>query len=398
MNPLRLNLLIALGALRDGWRRNVLALAGVALGIGAVVAMIGLTLIVREEALRPFERSGLDVFALRKVSTPAASLPRRPPLIELSTVDHLAASVPALVLVAPLLERRGALAIDGRTSQGTVLGVTEAFSDLNGLHAAEGRLLTDLDREEPYVVVGRDQAAQLRAGSARPLVGRQLQIEGRVATIIGVLAPAQAIRLHAGDLNQAVMVPAGTFGRIFDAAEINVIYARHGPGIAPAEAIADSIAALQSRVEGLALQATSAAEWVAEMQRQLRLFTLLLGSTGILALVLGGIGIMNGLTLAVSERRHEIGLRRALGALQADIRTQFLIEALILCGAGGAIGAPAGALVTRLIAAHAGWAYALPAAVPAAGLALAVVVGAAAGFVPAFQAARLKPVVALRAA
>ena len=398
MTPLLLNLRIAVSALRHAWRRNLLALAGLAVGIAAVVAMLGLTLIVRQEALRQFDRSGLDVLAIRKTSTAAPSAARRPPQIEMATVRHLAAAVPALDLIAPMMERRGTLGFNGRTSQATVLGVTESFFELNALEAAEGRLLTDLDHAEPYVVIGRDLAGNLRGGVGTPLIGRQLQVEGRVLTIVGVLAPARAIRLHAGDLNQVALVPAETFRRIVDGAEINVLYARHRYGPSPAEVVADAIAALQSQVEGLALQATSAAEWVAEMQRQLRLFTLLLGATGSIALVLGGTGIMNGLMLAVTERRNEIGLRRALGALRGDIQSQFLFEALILCGVGGAVGAPLGALVTRVIAWRAAWDYTLPLAVPLGGVALAVIVGVAAGFLPAFQAARLKPVVAMRAA
>jgi putative ABC transport system permease protein len=316
MTPLLLNLRIAVSALRHAWRRNLLALTGLAVGIAAVVAMLGLTLIVRQEALRQFDRSGLDVLAIRKTSTTSPSTARRPPQIEAATLRHLAAAVPALDLIAPLMERRGTLGFNGRTSQATVLGVTESFLELNALEAAEGRLLTDLDHAEPYVVIGRDLAGNLRGGVGTPLIGRQLQVEGRVLTIVGVLAPARAIRLHAGDLNQVALVPAETFGRIVDGAEISVLYARHRYGPSPAEVIADTIAALQSQVEGLSLQATSAAEWVAEMQRQLRLFTLLLGATGSIALILGGTGIMNGLLMAVTERRNEIGLRRALGALR----------------------------------------------------------------------------------
>lgn len=397
MMPFFLNLRIALGALGDAWRRNLLALGGLALGLGAIVAMLALTLIVRREALRQFDRSGIDVLALRKVSTAGATAARRPPAIDADLVRRLAAAVPSLERVAPLMERRANVGFAGRIQQATLLGVTEAFSDLNALRAAEGRLLTDLDRTEPHVVLGRDAAANLRAASpGSPLLGRQVTVEGRLLTIIGVLAPAQAVRLHAGDLNHAVFLPLETFGRVLDGAEISVIYAQHRPDATAAVVVADAIGFLQSSVEGLALQATSAAEVIAEMQRQLRLFALLLGASGSIALVLGGTGIMNSLMLAVSERRREIGLRRALGALRSDIQAQFLYEAVILCGVGGLLGVPLGIALTRAIAWYAGWAYALPPVIPLAGIALALSVGALAGFLPAYQAARLKPIVAMR--
>jgi hypothetical protein len=202
MTPLLLNLRIAVSALRHAWRRNLLALTGLAVGIAAVVAMLGLTLIVRQEALRQFDRSGLDVLAIRKTSTTSPSTARRPPQIEAATLRHLAAAVPALDLIAPLMERRGTLGFNGRTSQATVLGVTESFLELNALEAAEGRLLTDLDHAEPYVVIGRDLAGNLRGGVGTPLIGRQLQVEGRVLTIVGVLAPAVLLVAN-GDLRQS---------------------------------------------------------------------------------------------------------------------------------------------------------------------------------------------------
>ncbi|WP_414662198.1 ABC transporter permease [Horticoccus sp. 23ND18S-11] len=396
MMPFLINLRIAASAIRHAWRRNLLALGGLAVGIAAVVAMLALTVIVRREALRQFDRSGLDVLALRKSSTTANPAGRRPPVLDLETVRQMAAAVPALERVAPLMERRVTIGFAGRALQTTLLGVTEAFSDLNGLSAAEGRLLTDFDRTEPHVVIGRDQAVNLRGGGSTPLLGRQITVEGRLLTIVGVLGPAQAIRLHQGDLNQAMLLPAETFARVLDGAEISVIYAQHRGDASPAEVIADAIADLQARVEGLGLQGTSAAEFVAEMQRQLRLFALLLGATGSIALVLGGTGILNGLMTAVAERRQEIGLRRALGALRSDIHAQFMDEAVILCAVGGSIGVPLGLVATRIIAWKAGWAYFLSPAIPAAGIALALVVGAVAGFLPAFQAARLRPVVAMK--
>ncbi|MBL9199859.1 MAG: ABC transporter permease [Opitutaceae bacterium] len=395
MIPHATNLRIAVHSLADAWRRNLLALAGLAVGIGAVVAMLALTLIVRRESLEQFDRTGTDVIVIRKTSgaTPAG---RRAPAIDLDLVRRLPEAVPALRRVAPLMERRSAIGFTGRTVQAPLLGVTEAFVDLNGLTAAEGRLLTDLDRTESFVVVGRDQARSLRGGGEGPLVGRQVSVDGRLLTIIGVLAPAQAIKLHQGDLNQAVLMHAESFARIVEGAEIGVVYAQHAAAAETAQVVDDAVAFLQAAAEGLAVQGVSAAALLEEMHRQLKLFALLLGATGSIALVLGGTGIMNSLMLAVAQRRVEIGLRRALGALRGDIQAQFLFEAILLCGAGGALGVPLGVAATKAIAAYAQWDYALPGAIPVLGLGLAAAVGVLAGFFPAYQAARLEPAAAIK--
>jgi putative ABC transport system permease protein len=142
-----LNLRIAFASLQDAWKRNLMALIGLAIGVGAVVAMLALTLIVRREALRQFDRSGLDVLAIRKVSGGnTAGAVRRPPVIDLEVVRRLATAQPELEQIAPVMQRRGALVFEGRRTEADIIGGSEEFFDLNGLKLAEGRGLTALDQ------------------------------------------------------------------------------------------------------------------------------------------------------------------------------------------------------------------------------------------------------------
>lgn len=397
MSPTALSLRLAVFSLRDAWRRNLFALSGLVLGVGAVVTMLALALIVRHEALRQFDRTGLDVLAIKKVSGVGAQVIRRPPIIEIDLAAGLMTAVPAFERVAPIASKRTTMTFEGRQMQADVLGITEDFVGLNGLKVTEGRNLTDLDRYQPFVVLGREQAAALSGGSNAPLVGRQLIIEGKVLTIIGVLGPARAIKLHEGDLNKATFMHTATAARTVDGAEITMIYAQYRTGESPAKMADAAIDYFQHRVEGLAVQVTSAAAVVKEMERQLRLFALFFGATGTIALVLGGAGIMNSLLLAVAERRREIGLRHALGAMRGDIQSQFLAEAVILCGTGGLLGVGVGAVVTWIISLQAGWIFLLPPTAMVLGVGVALAVGVVAGFLPAYQAARLDPVVAMKA-
>lgn len=391
-----MNFRIALKSLWLARRRNLSALVGLVIGVGAIVAMLALTLTVRREALRQFDRSGRNVIAIRPADAPPPAALRKPPKLDLDLVDGLAGSVASLENAAPVIATRAVFSADGRAFEADVLGVTAAFFDLNTLPIASGRALSDLDRFQPFVVLGRDQAIAIaRGGDTDALVGKQIVIEQRVFTVIGVAAAAEAINLHAGDLNKAILLPATTASRVLFPAEVGVVYARIDGAARPLEIAAEVRAYFQQR-GGVAVHVTSAEQLVAEMERQLRIFALFLGAIGALALLLGGAGMLNSLLLAVAERRVEIGLRRAVGALRSDIQAQFLFEALTLCTIGGVVGVLVGAIASGTISRSAGWTPALPVVVVVAGLAVALIVGAGAGFVPAWQAARLDPSSALK--
>lgn len=389
------NLRLALRSLAEARGRNALAFAGLALGIAAVVAMLALTLIVRTEALRQFDATGLDVLVVRKVSGAGAAA--KPAQLDFEVLARLPEAVAGVEVVAPLVERRTSVQAPERPPATLVVaGVTEAFFALHQPRLAAGRPLTVLDERASVVVLGRDAAASLGAGAAESWLGRPLTIEGRICTVVGVLAPAPRVRLPSASLDQAVLLPASAALRLAPGAEIGTVYVRHDGRRDPAAAAGAVADFLQAQVSGLAVQVSAAEEVVAEMTRQLRLYALFFGAVGSLSLVLAGFAIMNGLLLAVSQRRTEIGLRRALGALRADVQAQFLYEALLLGGAGGATGVVLGVIATGAVARYAGWELTVPAIVPLAGMAVALGISALAGFFPAFQAARLDPAVAMQ--
>ncbi|HWE62472.1 MAG TPA: FtsX-like permease family protein, partial [Chloroflexota bacterium] len=134
---------------------------------------------------------------------------------------------------------------------------------------------------------------------------------------------------------------------------------------------------------------------VARAAAQSALNGLFLG-LGAVSLLVGAVGVANIMVIAVLERRSEIGLRRALGATRGHIRTQFLAEAVLLAGLGGAVGVAAGSLATAVYAVSKGWMTTVPAVAWGGGFAAALAIGALAGFLPARSAARLAPTEALR--
>jgi putative ABC transport system permease protein len=117
---------------------------------------------------------------------------------------------------------------------------------------------------------------------------------------------------------------------------------------------------------------------------------------GVVALIVGAVGVANIMIISVLERRSEIGLRRALGATEAQIRTQFLAESILLALIGGLVGVLAGAAATAVYASTKNWAVVVPAEAWSAGIASAILIGAFAGLLPAIRASRMPPTVALR--
>jgi putative ABC transport system permease protein len=274
--------------------------------------------------------------------------------------------------------------------------VTEAFFVLNRLQAQDGRTLSDLDRFQAYAVLGSGQAAALaEGGDPTALVGRQIVVEGRVTSIIGVLAPSGSASHAGGSVNTGLLLPATTFTRILPSVEISAVLAE-ARRTGRTEAVIDDIRTFfRAHAGGLGLQISSADQELAAMRRQLRLMTVFLGVAGSLAFVLGGASMLNGMLATVSERRREIGLRRALGASRADIRAQFLYEALLLSLGGAVIGGALGLTAATAIAHFAGWSLLVSPPVLMLGMFVTVATGLAAGGIPAWQAARLDPIQAM---
>jgi len=132
------------------------------------------------------------------------------------------------------------------------------------------------------------------------------------------------------------------------------------------------------------------------MKKQMQLFSLLLGAIGSIALIVGGIGVMNVMLISVTERRREIGLRRALGAQQKDIQTQFIIESVTLCLFGGILGILLGIIVSFIFALISKWEFLISYGSIALGFGVSAAVGIFFGYYPARTASRLDPIRALR--
>ena len=386
----------AVSSLRRARLRTILGLVGIMIGISSVIAMVSLGEIAKEQARKEFEALGTDVMLVR---TAPQFMDPNAAEISLADASALAASVSSITEAAPRIRGHGESWYAGKkVGQGSIQGVTEAYLGVNRLSLQDGRFISDLDIDRSFCVIGANIADKMRQdGTAEP-VGRIIEVNGLLFTVVGILDPAvenYALPIQV-DANEAVFVPITTARRAVSPPEIDVIIARSRAGVHHMAAVADVQLFFRERSPKVKLDILTAKELIAQMEAQMGIFTLLLAAVGSISLIVGGIGIMNIMLVSVAERRREIAIRRALGARRQDIQSQFLIESIILTLAGGILGILLGLAVTWGICQFTDWNFLISGVSVISGLSTAVAVGLFFGFQPARQASRLDPIAGLQ--
>ena len=391
---LRFNAREAGTSLRSVLARSALALVGIVVGIGAVIAMVSTGQIVRAESLKQFQELGTDIVTIRRQFTRVRG---RVLDIGLADVERLPGTVPAVESAAAAVDANTPIRYRGRPlGQDIALGVTGAYFHLSRLAVAEGRLVSDLDRHRFHCVAGAGIAQDIRdAGAASP-IGERIRVFGRLCTVVGVLESVPPLTIGRNLVpDDTVYLPIVAAMRA-GAGGIRDAVARTREGIEP-ETAQREVQAYFGRVRpALKVTVTTAGQLIARMRSQGQLFTLLLGAIASISLIVGGVGVMNVMLLSVRERRREIGLRRAVGARRSDVQQQFVIESSALALVGGALGVVLGVAVAWGICRYAGWPFAVSTTAVIVGVAVAAAVGVFFGLYPAYRAAKLDPIEALR--
>lgn len=269
-----------------------------------------------------------------------------------------------------------------------VMAAQTDLLDTVGATVAAGSFLNEATQDFPAVVLGSTAAERLGVGSAG--TDQQVYLGGQWFTVVGILEPVPL----AVELDTAALVgwPVAESMLGFDGFP-TTIYTRTDPAVVePVQGVLDMTANPEAPHEVDVSRPSDAL--AAQHAADSTLNALLLG-LGAVALLVGGIGVANTMVISVLERRGEVGLRRALGATRGNIRSQFLMEALLLSALGGAAGVILGIGVTGLYSTVQGWPTVVPAWAMALGLGSTMVIGALAGLYPAIRASRLAPTEAL---
>jgi putative ABC transport system permease protein len=382
---------VASVGLRTRRLRAALSALGIAIGVAAVVAVLGLSSSSQAGLLAEIDRLGTNLLTVTNgtgVFGQAQELPTVAPAMirRIGPVTNVAdtgsTGVPAY---------RNPFIPAVQTNALSVQAATLNLPPAVGTTVARGTFLNAATQSEPVAVLGA--AAAQRLGIDRVLAGERIWVDRRWFYVAGILQPA----LLAPEIDSSILVgfPAAATYLGFDGHPTTVYVRAATDRVAAVQAVLGATANPE-HPDAVNVSQPSAA-LVARAQAKSALTGLFLG-LGAVALLVGGVGVANIMVISVLERRSEIGLRRALGATRGQIRTQFLSEALLLSAAGGAIGVALGVIATAVYASTKHWSITVPALGWGGGLGAALAIGAVAGFLPAMRAARLSPTDALRTA
>jgi len=391
LRPSDLAALAGIG-LRTRKLRASLSALGIAIGVAAIVAVLGLAASSKATLLDEIQALGTNLLTVTNGQTlggATAELPVAAPdmiarLRGVTGVQDIGSVGNVSTYKSPLIP---SIETDGLSVDAATLGLPAVA----GTSLAQGRFLNAATAREPVAVLGSATARLL--GIDRILPGLRIWVDGQWFYVTGILRTDT----YAPELDSAVLVgfPAAEKYLHFDGHPAR-IYVRTTPGNPAVTARVDSLLGSEASPENASYVTVSqpSAALTAEADAKGALDTLFLG-LGAVALLVGAVGVANIMVIAVLERRSEIGLRRALGATRGQIRAQFLSEAILLSLAGGAAGVAMGAAATAIYTRLHGEPVVIPAEAWAGGLAAAIVIGALAGLLPAIRAARLSPTEAL---
>jgi len=391
---IKANIKMGLSSLIAAKQRSILALLGIVIGIGSVIAMVSVGIIVKENTLKQFQQMGTDYIVISK----GWGGPSGEGAPELTTeqAEKLPLFVPTIKEATVMGTGSGNFSYQGKDYNYQAVAVEQDFLGINRLKLAKGRFISDLDVNMNYVVIG-DEVAQAMAKNNIPNpIGAEIQLQDRLFTVIGVLEKAPTGGIAPFNANRCIFVPLSTYLSVFPNSEISNILARVTGADVATKVTQDIINYFKLRDPELSIEVQNAEQLIAQLESQMQMFTLLLGAIGSISLIVGGVGVMNVMLVSVSERKKEIGIRRAIGALQRDIQVQFLVESLVLCLLGGIIGLLIGVGASYFIAKHNGWEFTISSIAIIMGFGVSSAVGLFFGYFPARQAAKLDPIVALR--
>ena len=394
---------VALDALRVNKMRSLLTMLGIVIGVGAVIAMVALGNGAQAQIRERIARLGTTVLQIDPQRVTSGGI-QGTIAVKLTTkdVDMITARSPNVVAVNWCQDRHLQVVWKNTNTNTQVTGTAANFLEVRGFHLAAGRMFGQAEEvgRRRVAVLGADVLPLLGNPSPEEMIGEQIRIAGRAFTVVGVMAPQGATGF--GDGDEQILIPFQTSRfQVIGTDRIDDIWALVDTEDSLPSATAEIQAAIRrshkTRVGAPDdFRIRNRAELLGTLSETTATFTLLLTGIAAVSLLVGGIGIMNIMLVSVTERTREIGVRKALGATRFNILLQFLMESVVLCLLGGAIGIGAGMVAASQLSRVMGWRTVVDGTSVAIAFAFASAVGVGFGVWPARRASTLDPIEALR--
>ena len=372
--------------------RSLLTMLGIIIGVAAVIAIITIGRGTMAKVEAQFDNMGANMISVSIYNRDSTRQ------IDVEDMYELVSNNPDLLCdLSPIVTMGGGIKYgNARYSRTTIYGVSEAYPKTQLLELTEGSFLQymDVERQANVCVVGSFIANEIMGGAA---LGNTLKIRGQNYTVIGVLAAIDDLNTGEGGPDDVIYIPYSNILKLGETPFVGS-YTLNSLTLECSEA---AVAAIEQRLLACYekddyFNITSQKERMEMMlSMQDNMLSVLKMIAGI-ALLVGGVGIMNIMSISVSERTKEIGVRKSFGARRRDIRLQFIVEASSTSAVGGLLGVAVGVLVSFIACRIMELTFKLAADSILLSFGVSVGIGIVFGFLPATKAARLEPIDALR--
>ncbi len=392
---------VALRSIRANLFRGFLTMLGIIIGVGSVITMVALGSGAQQAMDDQIESLGASILTIRSSNIFSHGVGRSGPTLTIDDSEALTDGLKTVSAIVPEVAKQLQTKFGNKNRNLRAVGTRSNFAAVLGYTLSHGEMFSRADQmsKRRVAVLGYSVPAKLDS-TATYMLGKNIYIQGIAFEVIGVFEEKGKSGWR--NVDEHIWIPLETAqSRVFGSKNLDVISAKVEPGVPVEQAIVDIERVL--RYEHKIMPGVNNDFSIGDpkqffniRQAATNVFAYLLASIASISLIVGGIGIMNIMLVTVTERTREIGIRKALGATRLNIMMQFLVEAMILCLIGGAVGILLGAGVATVMTRVVGWQTLVsPAAIGIAFL-FSAGIGLFFGIWPARKAAHLDPIEALR--
>lgn len=367
--------------------RSALTMLGLIIGIASVIILVGIGNGATSDVTSQVQSLGTDILTVSITSSDESlKYEQIDDLLKISNVD----SVAPYKTVSATVSRETTT-----SSKSSILATNNNYLDVTNINLAEGRTISvvDIENKSKVCIIGYDLAQTLF--NLTDPVGETVKIDGDKYTVIGLLEE-QGTSMGT-NVDNMLLIPLTTAKYLGTDTSISSLYVK----VKDEGQISKTITSIESYIRSTLqissdyYSVSSQDSMLETMEQVTNTLSLLLGGIASISLIVGGIGVMNVMLVSVTERTKEIGIRKSLGAKRKDILIQFLIESLVLCLLGGLIGVALGIIIGNL-ASKFGYSFSSSTGIVILSFASSAFIGIIFGIFPAYRAAKLNPIDALR--